>query len=78
MNLNATIEAVETYVTSTDGVQIYATAVGNSLLPAIVLVHGFACSALIWANLFQNQDLLKSFYLVSLDSLLGELRDTIR
>ncbi|KAH6918790.1 Alpha/Beta hydrolase protein [Coprinopsis sp. MPI-PUGE-AT-0042] len=63
--MNATLDAVETYVTSTDGVQIYATAVGNSSLPAIVLVHGFACSALIWANLLQNQDLLKQFYLVA-------------
>lgn len=69
MLANGTLAAlqpvVERYINSTDGVQIYATAVGQSHLPSIVLVHGLACSVLIWASLLQNADLLKNFYLVS-------------
>ena len=56
---------VERLITSSDGVQIYATAVGQSHLPSLVFAHGIACSALIWASLLQNKELLKHFYLVS-------------
>lgn len=58
---------VERYITSSDGVQIYAKAVGQSHLPSLVLAHGLACSALIWATLLQNSELLKQFYLVAYD-----------
>ncbi|EAU86212.1 hypothetical protein CC1G_03423 [Coprinopsis cinerea okayama7 len=70
MYLTPTLEGiptVEAYVSSSDGLQIYATAVGHNHLPSLVFVHGLACSALIWASLFQNKDLLKHFFLVAYD-----------
>ncbi|KAH6902685.1 hypothetical protein BKA70DRAFT_1228965 [Coprinopsis sp. MPI-PUGE-AT-0042] len=54
---------VERYITASDGTRIFATAVGQSHLPSLVFVHGYAFSALIWASIMANSDLLKNFYL---------------
>ena len=64
LGLNATVSAVEKLVTSSDGVEIFAQAVGNSHLPALVFIHGLALSALVWAKILQDANLLKNFYLV--------------
>ncbi|KAH6904866.1 Alpha/Beta hydrolase protein [Coprinopsis sp. MPI-PUGE-AT-0042] len=58
---------VERYITASDGTQIFATAVGQSHLPSLVFVHGYAFSTLIWASIIANSDLLKQFYLVAYD-----------
>ncbi|KAH6904868.1 Alpha/Beta hydrolase protein [Coprinopsis sp. MPI-PUGE-AT-0042] len=58
---------VERYITASDGTRIFATAVGQSHLPSLVFVHGYAFSALIWASIMANSDLLKKFYLVAYD-----------
>jgi pimeloyl-ACP methyl ester carboxylesterase len=69
MAANSTIAAlqpmVEKYITASDGTQIFATAVGQSHLPSLVFVHGYAFSTLIWASIMANSDLLKHFHLVS-------------
>ncbi|KAF6752106.1 Alpha/Beta hydrolase protein [Ephemerocybe angulata] len=65
--VNATLALTEKFVSSSDGTQIFAQAVGNSRLPALVFVHGFAVSALVWANIFRDTNLLRYFYLVAYD-----------
>ncbi|KAH6902684.1 Alpha/Beta hydrolase protein [Coprinopsis sp. MPI-PUGE-AT-0042] len=71
MASNSTIAAlqpvVERYITASDGTQIFATAVGQSHLPSLVFVHGYAFSTLIWESIIANSDLLKQFYLVAYD-----------
>lgn len=59
------IQAIEKYVSSSDGVQVYATAAGRSDNPPIVFIHGIALSALVFAQLFQSKSLLDNFFLVS-------------
>ncbi|KAF5332240.1 hypothetical protein D9611_007987 [Ephemerocybe angulata] len=65
--LNATFAITERYVSSSDGTQIFAQAVGKPHLPTLVFVHGFALSALVWANIFRDANLLRYFHLVAYD-----------
>lgn len=64
--INSTATALtERLITSSDGAQIFAQAVGNPRLPTLVFIHGFALSTLVWASILQNADLLRYFRLVS-------------
>lgn len=49
---------------SSDGTDIYATALGNPSKPSLVFTHGFALSGIVFDELFQNAMLLNRFYLV--------------
>jgi pimeloyl-ACP methyl ester carboxylesterase len=64
LGLNATASVVEKFVTSSDGVEIFAQAVGDSRLPTLIFIHGLALSALVWVKILQDANLLKSFQLV--------------
>jgi len=55
---------VEKVLKSADGLDIYATAVGNPHYPPIVLLHGGAMSIVCWDKLLQSNDLLSKHYLV--------------
>ncbi|KAF9463861.1 alpha beta-hydrolase [Collybia nuda] len=62
-NTNTTVKLPQ----SKDGVTIYAEAVGDSLKPSIVFLHGFALSSSVFDGLFKNAQLLEKFYLVRYD-----------
>ena len=47
-----------------NGVKIWAQAVENSSNPAIVFIHGFACSAMIFEKQFTDPEMLESLYMV--------------
>ncbi|KAF5336898.1 hypothetical protein D9611_003056 [Ephemerocybe angulata] len=64
---NAVHPITEKLVTSSDGTQIYAEAAGESGLPTIVLIHGFGLSALVFAKLLRDKDLLQHFHLIAYD-----------
>ncbi|KAF5338156.1 hypothetical protein D9611_014563 [Ephemerocybe angulata] len=61
--LHATFSLTERYVSSSDGTQIFAQAVGQPHLPTLVFVHGFALSALVWAHILHDTNLLRYFHL---------------
>lgn len=61
----ALYNVTQTVFSSTDGTLIYAEAIGNKHLPALVFVHGLALSALVWAQILRDPRLLQFFYLVS-------------
>ncbi|KAJ3519763.1 hypothetical protein NMY22_g13053 [Coprinellus aureogranulatus] len=65
LDFSTTVE--ERSITSPDGTTIFAQAVGDSRLPTLVFIHGLAMSSLVWAKIFQDVKLLKSFYLVAYD-----------
>ncbi|TEB19335.1 alpha/beta-hydrolase [Coprinellus micaceus] len=67
LGLNATASVVEKFVTSSDGVEIFAQAVGDSRLPTLIFIHGLALSALVWVKILRDANLLKSFQLVAYD-----------
>ncbi|KAF5331354.1 hypothetical protein D9611_011878 [Ephemerocybe angulata] len=52
---------------SSDGTLIYAEAIGNKNLPAIVFIHGLTLTALVWAHILHDARLLEYFYLVAYD-----------
>ncbi|KAF5309444.1 hypothetical protein D9619_012479 [Psilocybe cf. subviscida] len=54
-------------VQSSDGVKIWANAVGSSQNQALVLVHGIGGSASGWGDIIQDQRLLSKFYVVIYD-----------
>lgn len=54
----------ERVLTSSDGTRIWAEAAGNPANPAVVFIHGLACSALLFDKQFQDQALLDKLYLV--------------
>ncbi|EED80710.1 predicted protein [Postia placenta Mad-698-R] len=54
-------------VKSSDGVTIYAEAVGNPQNPCLVLVHGLNLSAATFNNLFADKRLLEKLYLIRYD-----------
>lgn len=64
---SALLNVTETFVTSSDGAQIFVQAVGNPQLPPLVFVHGFALSALVWASVMQSASLLQYFHLIAYD-----------
>lgn len=55
-------------VTSSDGVKIYADAVGNPANPSIVFIHGFMLSGLAFDNIFNDERYFSRYYLVSEDA----------
>ena len=54
----------ERVIVSSDGTRIWAEAAGDPANPAIVFIHGLACSALLFDKQFQDQALLDKLYLV--------------
>lgn len=66
---NATVAIAERFITSLDGTTVFAQAAGNSSLPTLVFVHGLAMSALVWAKILQDMNLLRFFHLVSFATL---------
>lgn len=56
---------MERKVRSADGTWIFADAVGDPTLPALVFIHGFACASSIFDQLVADPHLLAKFYLVS-------------
>jgi len=52
---------------SSDGIPIYAEAIGNPKNPHVVLVHGLNLSAATFNNLFSDRRLLDKVYLVRYD-----------
>ena len=53
------------YVTSSDGVKIYADAVGDPANPSIVFIHGFMLSAMAFDNIFLDERYSSRYRLVS-------------
>jgi len=51
-------------IPSPDGVKLWAQAAGNPSHPAIVFVHGFACSAKIFEKQFTDPEMLENLYMV--------------
>lgn len=51
-------------VRSADGTEIYADAVGDPARPAIVFIHGFSLSALVFDPIFADPEWLENAYLV--------------
>ncbi|KAH8116707.1 alpha/beta-hydrolase [Phellopilus nigrolimitatus] len=54
-------------LTSSDGTQIYADAVGNPENPCIVFIHGLALSGMAYDNIFSDEKYSSKFYLVRYD-----------
>lgn len=52
-------------LTSSDGTQIYADAVGNPSKPHIVFVHGISLSAAVFDKIFLNPEYQDRYYLVT-------------
>ncbi|KAF8905798.1 Alpha/Beta hydrolase protein [Gymnopilus junonius] len=59
--------SVEKLLKSTDGIDIFARAVGDHTKPSLVFVHGLALSGYVFDGLFKEDYLLDRFYLVSYD-----------
>jgi pimeloyl-ACP methyl ester carboxylesterase len=55
------------FVTSTDGVQIYAEAIGDSRNPTVVFIHGYACASFHFDRQFEDVKLMEKLYLVRYD-----------
>lgn len=51
-------------LTSSDGTQIYADAVGNPSRPHIVFVHGISLSAAVFDKIFLDPEYQARYYLV--------------
>lgn len=65
-----------TFVTSADGTRLWAQAIGDPSKPAIVFLHGLACTALGFDRQFSDPELLKNLYLVRYE-LRGHGRSTM-
>ncbi|KAF8987691.1 alpha beta-hydrolase [Cyathus striatus] len=55
------------FIQSSDGTDIFASAVGNPGKLPIVFVHGISLSALVFDDLFEDERLLSRFYMISYD-----------
>lgn len=56
--------AASKLITSSDGATIYANAVGNSLNPSLVFIHGLMLSGTVFDSLVQDIRLQSLFYVV--------------
>lgn len=54
----------EQILASADGTKIWAESAGNPTKPALVFIHGFACSALGFDKQFADAGLLENFHLI--------------
>ena len=61
------------FVTSQDGTEICTYSAGDATKPAIVFIHGFACTALVFSKQLGDPELRKECYLVSLFRLASSL-----
>ncbi|KAJ3786495.1 alpha/beta-hydrolase [Lentinula aff. detonsa] len=55
------------FVTSSDGTKIWAAACGNSSKPAVVFIHGFACTADAFDKQYTNPTMLEDLYIIRYD-----------
>lgn len=55
----------EKTISSSDGTNIYAISAGNPKHSALVFIHGFGLSSLVFEGLLRESALLDKFYLVS-------------
>ncbi|KAF6748546.1 Alpha/Beta hydrolase protein [Ephemerocybe angulata] len=65
--LNSTLTLTERYISSSDGGQIFAQAIGNPSLPTLVFIHGLLFSSIVWAQILADTSLLQNFYLIAYD-----------
>ena len=61
------MSTIHKYITSTDGTQLFAQAAGNPSHPALVCVHGFACTSFAFRKQFANPHLLEHVYVIAYD-----------
>ncbi|KZT72980.1 alpha/beta-hydrolase [Daedalea quercina L-15889] len=54
----------ERILTSSDGTRIWAEAIGNAANPAVVFIHGLACSSMLFDKQFFNPVMLDKLYMV--------------
>lgn len=57
----------KTVVSASDGLKIYAEAIGDPSKPAIVYIHGNSTSSGVWDNQFFDEALGNTFYQVRMD-----------
>ena len=57
-------ELVSRTLLSSDGTEIYAEGIGNSLKPHIVFVHGFTLCGSVFDKIFHDAKYHEDFYLV--------------
>ncbi|KAJ3813481.1 alpha/beta-hydrolase [Lentinula aff. lateritia] len=55
------------FVTSFDGTKIWAHACGNPSKPAVVFIHGFACTADAFNKQYSNPKMLENLYIIRYD-----------
>ncbi|KAJ5818508.1 alpha/beta-hydrolase [Penicillium riverlandense] len=55
------------HAVSADGTNIFAEAIGNSSNPAVVFIHGFSSSGLVFEKQFSNTTLQANLYLIRYD-----------
>ncbi|KAJ3718857.1 alpha/beta-hydrolase [Lentinula raphanica] len=55
------------FVTSSDGTKIWAAASGNPSKPAVVFIHGFACTADAFDKQYTNHEMLENLYIIRYD-----------
>ncbi|EGN98422.1 hypothetical protein SERLA73DRAFT_183422, partial [Serpula lacrymans var. lacrymans S7.3] len=60
-------DATAKIVTSADGTHIYTDAVGDPSMPAILCLHGFSLSSVVYDNLFIDPTWKDNFYLIRYD-----------
>lgn len=58
------MSSIGQFVTSQDGTQIWADHTGNTKMPAVILIAGFSCSALVFEKQWKDQELLQHLHLV--------------
>ncbi|KAL0570128.1 hypothetical protein V5O48_011833 [Marasmius crinis-equi] len=54
-------------IMSKDQTEIYAEARGDASKPAVVFIHGFSMSLIVWESIFEDPKWLAQFYLVRYD-----------
>jgi hypothetical protein len=58
------ISATCKFISSSDGTNIYANAIGSPLNPSLVFIHGFMLSDIVFDGVLQDPRMLSQFYLV--------------
>ena len=64
---HTTMAITHKYVTSADGTRLFAQAAGDPANPALVCVHGFACTSFAFRKQLASARLLEHIYVVAYD-----------
>ncbi|KAF8990563.1 Alpha/Beta hydrolase protein [Cyathus striatus] len=67
LRINTILTVTGVLVKSSDGTEIFTSAVGSPRNPPIVFIHGYSFSSLVFDDLFEDERLLSRFYMVSYD-----------